>query len=112
MFADDTQLSHSKSPDNYFDLVCSLQNCVKDIGQWMEENKLKLNSDKTEAICFSAASSVNTSLHLPHSITPSDTEIEFSGSVRNLGFIFDSSLSMKQHIIKTCKAAYLSLIHI
>ena len=59
MFADDTQLSHSKSPDNYFDLVCSLQNCVKDIGLWMEENKLKLNSGKTEAIRFSSSSSVN-----------------------------------------------------
>ena len=60
MFADDTQLSHSESPDNYSDLVCSLQNCVKDIGLWMEQNKLKLNNDKTEAIRFSASSSVNT----------------------------------------------------
>ena len=47
MFADNTQLSLSESPDNYSDLVCSLQNCVKDIGLWMEENRLKLNSDKT-----------------------------------------------------------------
>ena len=35
MFADDTQLSHSESPDNYSDMACSLQNCVKDIGVWM-----------------------------------------------------------------------------
>ena len=59
MFADDTQLSRSESPDNNSDLVCSLQNCVKDIGLWMEENKLKLNSDKTKAIRFSASSSAS-----------------------------------------------------
>ena len=107
MFADDTQLSRSESPDNNSDLVCSLQNCVKDIGLWMEENKLKLNSDKTKAIRFSASSSVNITLQLPHTITLNNAEIEFSGIVRNLGFIFDSNLSMKQHIIKTCKAAYI-----
>ena len=106
MFADDTQLSHSESPDNNSDSVCSLQSCVKDIGLWMGENRPKLNSDKTEAIRFSASSSVNIPSQLPHTITLSDTEIEFSGTVRNRGFIFDSNLSMKQHIIKTCKAAY------
>ena len=29
-------------------------------------------------------------------------------SVRNLGFVFDSNLSVKQHI-KTCKAAYIEI---
>ena len=66
MFADDTQLSHSESPDNYSDLVCS--DCVTDIGLWMEENKLKLNNDKTEAIRFSASSSVRITLLLPHKL--------------------------------------------
>ena len=41
VFTDDTQLNHSESPDNYLDLVQSLQDCVAD-GLWMEENKLKL----------------------------------------------------------------------
>ena len=75
----------------------------------MEENKLKLNSDKTEAIRFSASSSVNLTLQLPHTISLSNTDIEFSGIVRNPGFIFDSDISMKQHIIKTCKAAYIEI---
>ena len=75
----------------------------------MEQNKLKLNSDKTEAIRFSTSSSVNTTLKLLHTITLSDTEIEFSGIVRNLGFLFDSNLSMKQQIIKTCKVACIKI---
>ena len=102
MFADGTQLSHSESPDNYSDSACSLQNCDKDIGLWMEENKFKLNSDNTEAIRFSASSSVNTTIQRPHAITLSDTQTEFSGIFRNLDFIFDINLPMKQHIIKTC----------
>ena len=109
MFVDDTQVSHSESPDNYSDLVCSLQNCVKDTGLWMEENKRKLNGGKTEAIRFSASSSVNITLQLPHTITLSDTEIEFSEFVRDLGFIFYSNLSMKQHIIKPYNAAYIEI---
>ena len=46
MFADDTQLSHSESPDNHSDLVRSVQDRVKNIGLWTEQNKLKLNNDK------------------------------------------------------------------
>ena len=60
MFADDTQLNHSESSENYSDLVRSLQDCVKDIGPWMEENNLELNNDKTEAIRFLLSSSINT----------------------------------------------------
>ena len=37
----------------------------------------------------------------------SHTDVEFAGIVCNLGFIFGSDLSMKQYIIKTCKAAYI-----
>ena len=75
----------------------------------MEENKLKLNNDKTEAIRFSSSFSINTTLQHPHTISLSNTDVEFSGTVRNLGFIFDSDLSMKQHIMKTCKAAYIEI---
>ena len=114
MLVDDTQLSHSESPDNYSDPVRSLQDCVKDIGLWIVVNKLKLNNEKqnktkNEAIRFSTPSSVNTTIQIPHTISLSNTETEFFGIVRYLGFIFNSNLSMKQHIIKTCKAAYIEI---
>ena len=47
--------------------------------------------------------------HTHRQVSLSNTNVEFSGTVRNLGFIFDSDLSMKQHIIKTCKAAYIEI---
>ena len=109
MFAEDTQLSHSESADNYSDLARSLVDGVKDAGLWMEENKLKLNNDKTEAIRFWASTSVDTTLQLPLTVSLDNIETEFSGIIHNLGFIFDSSFWMKQNIIKTCKSAYIEI---
>ena len=45
---------------------------------------------------------------LPDSITLG-SHIPFSDSARNLGFILDSELSMKKHIIKICQTAYFEL---
>ena len=36
-------------------------------------------------------------------------EILFSDKFRNLGFILDSNLRMKQHVIKICQTAYYEL---
>ena len=91
MFADDTQLNHSESPENYWHWVRSLHDCVKDTGRWMEENKL------------------NTTLQHPQIISLNNTVVQFAGIVRKIGFIFDSDLSMKQYIIKTCKTAYIEI---
>ena len=52
-----------------------------------------------------------------HSLLPSvihveDTNVPFVSSVKNLGVTLDSNLSMSQHIINTCKAAYIQIRHI
>ena len=46
---------------------------------------------------------------LPDSITFGSHNIPFSDSARNLGFIRDSKLSMKKHVIKICQTAYFEL---
>ena len=68
----------------------------------MTENQLKLNDDKTEALLLSFFSSSKPAAISLHNIT-------FSDSVRNLGFILDSELSMKKHAIKICQTAYFEL---
>ena len=67
----------------------------------------KLNDDKTEAMRFhtSAVSSSN----LPSTIALGNSNIAFSDQARDLRFIFDSDLSLKQHFIRTCQAAYLEI---
>ena len=76
----------------------------------MTENQLKLNDDKTEALFFPFSSSLKPStVPLPDSITLGSHNIPFSDSAKNLGFILDSKLSMKKHVIKICQTAYFKL---
>ena len=112
LFADDTQLQKSTPPNDVQSLTHDLQSCTDDIKAWMCNNQLKLNEDKTEAILFSTPSL--SSCHcLPSSVTVGTHKIMFSdkvrNKVRNLGFILDSNLTMKQHVIKTCQTAYYEL---
>ena len=73
-------------------------------------NQLKLNDDKTEALLFPFPSSLKPStVPLPDSITLGSHNIPFSDSARNLGFILDSKLSMKKHVIKICQTDYFEL---
>ena len=73
----------------------------------MCSNQLKFNEDKTEATLFSTLSLPSDCL--PSSVTVGTHQNAFSGKVRNLGFILDSNLSMKQHVIKVCQTAYYEL---
>ena len=108
LFADDTQLQKSTPPNDVQSFTHDLQSCTDDIKAWMCNNQLKLNEDKTEAILFSTPSL--SSCHcLPSSVMVGTREIMFSGKVRNLGFILDSNLTMKQHVIKICQTAYYEL---
>ena len=84
--------------------------CTDNIKTWMTENQLKLNDDKTEALLFPFSSSLKPSaVPFPDSITLGSHNIPFSDSARNLGFILDSKLSMKKHVIKICQTAYLEV---
>ena len=76
----------------------------------MTENQLKLNDNKIEAILFPFSSSLKPyTVSLPDSITLGSHNIPFFDSARNLGFILDSKLSMKKHVIKICQTAYFEL---
>ena len=110
LFADDTQLQKSAPLNEVTNLTKELNACTDNIKTWMTENQLKLNDDKTEALLFPFSSSLKPSTGpLPDSITLGSHNIPFSDSARNLGFILDSKLSMKKHIIKICQTAYFEL---
>ena len=104
MFADDTQLHFSDSKDNYHQLVQTLQDCFTDIKLWMSQNRLKLNDDKTEALQILPP--LDRNFQFPTSFPIGKSNIIFSDHVRDLGFLFDSDLTMKTHIIKICQSAY------
>ena len=110
LFADDTQLQKSSPLNEVTNLTKELNACTDNIKTWMTENQLKLNDDKTEALLFPFSSSLKPStVPLPDSITLGSHNIPFSNSARNLGFILDSKLFTKKHIIKICQTAYFEL---
>ena len=110
LFADDTQLQKSAPLSEVTNLTKELNARTDDIKTWMTENQLKLYDDKTEALLFPFSSSLKPStVSLSDSITLGFHNIPFSDSARNLGFILDSKLSMKKHIIKICQTAYFEL---
>ena len=108
-YADDTQLyitTKTLTPA----VLSTLTNCLTDIKTWMNQNFLKLNSNKTETIIFGKKSSLPPSQNLSlcidgHSVTPSFL-------VRNLGIYMDSTLSFKSHISHIMKTSFFHLRNI
>jgi hypothetical protein len=57
LYADDTQLYvtfKSNNPDDLIVAKSKIEECVRELYEWLTMNKLKLNSDKTEILVFSA----------------------------------------------------------
>lgn len=105
-FADDTQLYGSAKPSQTLATVQTLQACISDVKQWMLENRLKLNDDKTEALLFSKKS---TSTSFPQTMQVGSSTIKFSPHARNLGFTITSDMSLDKHVSNVCRAAYFEL---
>ena len=55
-YADDTQLymTMDHSNNDWRDGLACIELCVSEIREWMNQNMLKLNDDKTELIVFTS----------------------------------------------------------
>ena len=108
--ADDTQLyiSFSKSTTwNYItNSIAKIGKCLSDINKWMSINRLKLNKDKTELLYL--FSKYNPQLSLPPLRFGTDI-IKPSPHARNIGAIFDTTMSMLPHVNNVCKSAFYHL---
>ena len=110
LYADDTQLylefslSDTTSRDND---IHRLELCIKDIRTWMRLNMLKLNDDKTELLIIYPKSSNLDSL--PNSVDVGNITIKAATEARNLGVIFDSTMSSGKHVASICRSAYFHL---
>ena len=72
-----------------------IENCLSDLDKWMALSKLKLNKDKTELLFL--YSKHNPQQSLPPLHFGSDI-IQPSLSSRNMGVVFDSTMSMLPQI--------------
>ena len=93
LYADDSQLFISFTPKNFPSFISDLQSTISVISSWMSSNCLTLNASKTEFLLIGLPQQTskisNPSLSLPNAPTP---------FAKNLGFIFDSTLSFSKQI--------------
>lgn len=80
-----------------------------DITNWMTTNKLKLNTDKTELLILH--SKFRLTPRLPSIKIGTDT-IEPTNKARNIGVIFDNTVTMSFHINNIVKVAFYHLRNI
>ncbi len=80
--------------------------CVVDIKNWMTNNFLQLNSEKTEELIIGLKN--HTINNLEHCLTLDGCSLDSSSSVRNLGVLFDSNLSFDSHVSSNCKTEFFS----
>ncbi|XP_034065138.1 protein polyglycylase TTLL10-like isoform X2 [Gymnodraco acuticeps] len=77
---------------------------------WMQHNFLKLNSNKTELLLISSKSTLSKTHNL--TVTIDGTPVSPSTQARNLGVIFDPTLSLEPHIRQVVKTSFFHLRNI
>ena len=112
-FADDHGLRQPfKASDRQQErlIVNGLEKSMIAIKNWMDANKLQMNSAKTELIMF--GNKVQLNKCVTSHITVDDALVERSSVIKYLGVVLDDNLSLRKHIVAKCKTASFNLHNI
>ena len=82
-----------------------LLNLVKSIRNWLANNMLKLNDDKTEVILFTSKPALKSH---PNVAVP----VGVQHPSHNLGVVYDQPLSMIQYVNSVCRVGYMHVRNI
>ena len=105
LYADDTQLYISFSPQTYTSNIDQLQSVIALVSSWMSSNLLSLNPDKTEFLIVGTPQQLS-KLNNPVLVVDSNTTITPVTSARSLGILFDNHLSFDNQITALSKACF------
>ena len=108
LYADDTELFISFSVPDFSQNFSHLETTIDTVSTWMAANLLWLNQSKTEFLLIGLPKQLSkvSDAALP---MPSNVSITPSDSARNLGVIFDSSLTMSDHNSSASKSWFLPI---
>jgi hypothetical protein len=97
LYADDTQLFISFTPQTFTSTIHSLQNTIEAVANWMSSNLLCLNQSKSEFMVFGLPKQTS-KINQPSLVMPDNTILLPVDNARNLGIIFDTHLTFSNHI--------------
>ena len=106
-YADDGQLYLSGSAESSGTSVSVVVDCIAEMDRWMSSNRLKLNTDKTQFIWLGSCQQLLKAEI--DSIQLGSGSVPLKSSVNNLGVIFDSQLSMREHVRRVCRSSFYQL---
>jgi hypothetical protein len=107
LYADDTQLYISFQSSDSVDSLITISSTLDLVHSWLTSNRLTVNPSKTEYLLIGTPQ--QRSKVTSTSVTFCGNQITPTKSCRNLGFIFDSDLSLKKQISTVCQSSYFQI---
>ena len=106
-YADDLQVYCYMNVGSEQIMLQRFRDCADSVSQWMCSNRLKLNPSKTELIWFYSGR---------RQLSFVENDIELYGNriaqvhtVRDLGVMLDSNMTMSQHVLRVCQNCYFQI---
>jgi hypothetical protein len=112
-YADDEQLSMSFKPGSELhetEAVQKMEKCIEDIRAFLKINKLSNNCEKTEFLL--AGSKHGLSKTTVTSVDVDQSSIAAADKVKNLGVLFDRTMSMEAQVKNICRKVFINLKNI
>jgi hypothetical protein len=110
LFADDCQIYYSFQPDDIDAAVRTVNEDLMVIQRWALANDLSLNASKTQVLlCGSPHNMIIAKRSLTELLFLNGAELTFSEVVKNVGALFDESLSGKDQVNHVIRQVYLRL---
>ena len=114
-YADDHSIMKTFKPSQLdhqpeLNTIATTERSVREIKSWVDIMQLKMNNNKTESIYFGGPKQLEKCII--NQINVNGEMIPRSHITRHLGSYLNSTLNLKDHIKKKCKAAMLHLLKI
>jgi len=106
-YADDCQLYLSTLVSQAPATVSKLSECLTDVNDWLSRSRLRLNASKTQ-VTWLASSQQLDKIDISR-IPIMSTRVPVSDTLRDLGIIIDSHLTMADKVAAVCRSGYYQL---
>jgi len=110
-YADDTQMYISVPASETQQAAAYLAECIESLDQWLGENRLKLNAEKTQLLWLGTRQQLAklTISRLPLVTMAFSSTVDIVSTALNLGVTFDGPLTMASHISSVCRTSFFQL---